>query len=538
MVILKSRDEIATMRRAGRVVARTLERVVAAVRPGVTLRELDELGARTIAREGATASFLGYHPRFAPTPFPASLCLSVNEVIVHGIPDRSRLRAGDVLSIDCGAVVDGYHADAAVTVPVGEIDPAARRLLEATEQALWAGIAQARVGNRLSDISHAVGQVAHAAGYGILADHGGHGVGQLLHEDPSVDNDGRPGRGPRLRDGLVLAIEPMFVDGDPAYVHRPDGWAVATRDGSWSAHFEHTVAVLDEGPEPLTVPSDEPVRDLLVELAAVAAGVVVDGRLVGLAEGGGAPQQQQHGRDQPDHVQGLARPDQQRHHQGDGAEAAEQVEPPVGVALAVDDGADQVDRGQAEPAHDQDVEQRGQGHARPDEHHDPGAQDAHARQDQPGPGLAGAAEGVDQPHHAPAEQEQAQHPLDQPQPGPGVDQQDQAADEGQEPGQPQGPRLGDRLAERKPAPGRRRLPAICLTPCARGTSGPKRARCRDALSSPVQGEIGPAQAAGSRSRGQLMQRGPPRPRPSSKPGMVRTSTPSSRRRWLVSTLRS
>jgi methionyl aminopeptidase len=174
-------------------------------------------------------------------------------VIVHGIPDRRRLRAGDILSIDCGAVVDGYHADAAVTVPVGEIDPAARRLLDTTERALWAGIEQARVGNRLSDISHAVGQVAHGAGYGILADHGGHGVGQLLHEDPSLDNDGRPGRGPRLRDGLVLAIEPMFVDGDAAYLHRPDGWAVATRDGSRAAHFEHTVAVLDEGPQPLTV---------------------------------------------------------------------------------------------------------------------------------------------------------------------------------------------------------------------------------------------------------------------------------------------
>jgi methionyl aminopeptidase len=253
MVILKSRDEIATMRRAGRVVARTLERVVAAVRPGVSLRELDELGARTIRGEGATASFLGYHPRFAPTPFPASLCLSPNEVVVHGIPDRTRLRAGDVLSIDCGAVVDGYHADAAVTVPVGEIDEAAARLLETTERALWAGIGQARVGNRLSDISHAVGRVAHQTGYGILADHGGHGVGQRLHEDPSVDNDGRPGRGPRLREGLVLAIEPMFVDGDAAYLHRPDGWAVATRDGSRAAHFEHTVAVADDGPELLTV---------------------------------------------------------------------------------------------------------------------------------------------------------------------------------------------------------------------------------------------------------------------------------------------
>ena len=183
-------------------------------------------------------------PRFAPSPFPASLCLSVNEVIVHGIPDRHRLRAGDVLSIDCGAVVDGYHADGRDRAR-GRDRPGRGPALEATERALWAGIAQARVGNRLSDISHAVGQVAHAAGYGILADHGGHGVGQLLHEDPSVDNDGRPGRGPRLRDGLVLAIEPMFVDGDPAYVHRPDGWAVATRDGSWAAHFEHTVAVLD-----------------------------------------------------------------------------------------------------------------------------------------------------------------------------------------------------------------------------------------------------------------------------------------------------
>ncbi|MFL5881509.1 MAG: type I methionyl aminopeptidase, partial [Actinomycetota bacterium] len=271
MVILKSRDEIATMRRAGRVVARALERVAAAVRPGVTLRELDELGARTITREGATASFLGYHPRFAPTPFPASLCLSVNEVIVHGIPDRRRLRDGDVLSIDCGAVVGGYHADAAVTVPVGEVDPATRRLLEVTERALWAGIELARVGNRLSDISHAVGQVAHAAGYGILADHGGHGVGQLLHEDPSVDNDGRPGRGPRLRDGLVLAIEPMFVDGDPAYRHRPDGWAVATRDGSRAAPLLRLDRAAEATAALEAIAADEPWRERTVELLVTAS---------------------------------------------------------------------------------------------------------------------------------------------------------------------------------------------------------------------------------------------------------------------------
>ena len=248
MITRKSPEQIDAMRRAGRLVGHTLSTLVETVRPGVTLTELDTLAQRVIRGGGGIPSFLGYHG------FPATLCLSPNSWVVHGIPNGDALTEGDILSIDCGAVVDGYHADAAVTVPVGEIDPAARRLLETTERALWAGITQAQVGNRLSDISHAVGQVAHAAGYGILADHGGHGVGQLLHEDPSVDNDGRPGRGPRLRDGLVLAIEPMFVDGDPAYLHRPDGWAVATRDGSRAAHFEHTVAVLDDGTQPLTVP--------------------------------------------------------------------------------------------------------------------------------------------------------------------------------------------------------------------------------------------------------------------------------------------
>jgi methionyl aminopeptidase len=254
VVILKSRDELAVMRRAGRVVAETLARVTAAVRPGVRLLELDRIGQQSIRAAGATPSFLGYLPHFASSPFPGSLCLSLNEVVVHGIPDQTRLREGDLLSIDCGAVVDGYHGDAAVTVPVGEPDPAARRLLEATERALWAGIEQVRVGRRLSDVSHAVGQVAHEAGYAILPDHGGHGVGRLLHEDPSVANDGRPGRGLRLRPGLVLAIEPMFIDGDAAYEIRPDGWAVAAKDGSRAAHFEHTVAVTDDGPEVLTLP--------------------------------------------------------------------------------------------------------------------------------------------------------------------------------------------------------------------------------------------------------------------------------------------
>jgi methionyl aminopeptidase len=254
VVILKSRDEIDTMREAGRVVARTLRTVADAVAPGVSLRELDALGEETIRGAGATPSFLGYHPRFAPTPFPGTLCLSPNNVIVHGIPDRYRLREGDILSIDCGAIVDGYHGDAALTVPVGEVDAAARRLLEITERGLWAGIEQARAGNRLSDISHAVGQVAHAAGYGIVPDFGGHGIGRVMHEDPSVQNDGRPGRGLRLREGLVLAIEPMFNEGGGAYQVKPDGWALVTGDGSRSAHFEHTVAITADGPRVLTIP--------------------------------------------------------------------------------------------------------------------------------------------------------------------------------------------------------------------------------------------------------------------------------------------
>lgn len=254
VIILKSHDEIATMRRAGRVVANALEAVRAVVRPGVSLRQLDRVGEDVIRGAGGTPSFLGYQPHFASSPFPGSLCLSANEVIVHGIPDRTRLEEGDILSIDCGAVIDGYHADAAITVGVGEIDGKARDLMETTERALWAGIEQARVGNRLSDISHAVGQVGHRAGYGIMKDFGGHGVGRALHEDPSVDNDGKPGRGIRLREGLVIAIEPMFAERSADYELRPDGWALATRDRSRAAHFEHTVAVTADGPQVLTLP--------------------------------------------------------------------------------------------------------------------------------------------------------------------------------------------------------------------------------------------------------------------------------------------
>ncbi len=253
MVILKSSDEIALIRQAGRVVALALAAVRDAVRSGVSLVELDRLGERVIRDHGAVPSFLGYKPHFADSPFPATLCLSVNDAIVHGIPDGYRLREGDVLSVDCGAVVGGYHADAAITVGVGAVDPVAERLMAVTERALAVGIEQARPGNRLGDISHAIGQVAKADGFGIVPDFGGHGVGQHLHEDPQVLNDGQAGRGLRLREGLVLALEPMFTAGSGDYVLRPDGWTLATADRSLAAHFEHTIALTADGPERLTV---------------------------------------------------------------------------------------------------------------------------------------------------------------------------------------------------------------------------------------------------------------------------------------------
>ena len=201
MIIRKSPDEIERMRKAGRLVGHTLTVVSEAVRPGVTLLELDALAERTIRAAGAVPSFLGYHG------FPATLCLSPNDWIVHGIPNGYALRAGDILSIDCGAIVEGWHGDAAVTVPVGEVDEAARRLMATTEQAMWAGISQVKAGNRLSDIGHAVEQVAAVEGYGVVREYVGHGIGTRMHEEPQVPNYGRPGRGLRLDLGLVLAIE-------------------------------------------------------------------------------------------------------------------------------------------------------------------------------------------------------------------------------------------------------------------------------------------------------------------------------------------
>lgn len=243
------------MREAGRIVARTLAAAAQAARPGTRLVELDELARDVIADAGAKPSFLGYHPSWAPTPYPAVLCLSVNDAIVHGIPDRRRLREGDLLSIDCGANIDGYHGDAALTVPVGGVDPAGRRLIDTVEGALAAGVAAAVPGARMGDVSYAIESVARAAGYGLPDGFGGHGIGVAMHEGPDVPNTGRAGRGLDLRVDLVLAIEPMLIAGgrDDAYVAR-DGWTVMTADGSRAAHAEHTVAITEAGPVVLTVP--------------------------------------------------------------------------------------------------------------------------------------------------------------------------------------------------------------------------------------------------------------------------------------------
>jgi methionyl aminopeptidase len=253
MVELKSAAEIAVMREAGRVVAQALAAVAEAAADGVSLSDLDDLAVEVIARAGAKPSFLGYQPTWAPTPFPAVLCLSVNDAIVHGIPGRIRLKDGDLLSVDCGASIDGYHGDAALTVGIGQIDDAARHLCDTTAAALAAGIAQARVGARIGDISHAIETVARGAGYGLPTGLGGHGIGTAMHQDPGVPNTGRPARGLVLREGLVLAIEPMLTEGgsDRCRVGA-DGWTVLTVDGTRAAHFEHSVAITEAGPVILT----------------------------------------------------------------------------------------------------------------------------------------------------------------------------------------------------------------------------------------------------------------------------------------------
>lgn len=246
MIILKSAEEVEKIEKAGRIVAEVLLELKEQVKPGVTTLELDRIAEDGIRRRGGKPAFKGYRG------FPATLCASVNNVIVHGIPSERILREGDIIGMDLGAIVDGYYGDSAITVGVGVIDSASQRLVKVTKEALDLGIEQMRPGNRLSDISNAVQSHAEAAGYSVVKEFVGHGIGQALHEEPQVPNFGRPGQGPRLKTGMVLAIEPMINIGKDRVRVLEDRWTAVTEDGSLSAHFEHTVVVTDCGPVILT----------------------------------------------------------------------------------------------------------------------------------------------------------------------------------------------------------------------------------------------------------------------------------------------
>lgn len=251
MIIFKSEREIQQLREAGRIVALALRAVRQAVAPGVTTKDLDEVARELITSHGAIPTFKGYQG------YPGNICTSINEEVVHGIPGHRRLQEGDIVSVDCGATYNGYVGDSAVTIPVGKIDPVSEHLLRITEESLYKGIAAATVGNRLSDISNAVQIHVEAAGLSVVRDYVGHGVGRNMHEDPQIPNYGDPGHGPLLKSGMTLAIEPMVNVGTYKVRSLKDGWTVVTADGKRSAHFEHSIAIMPEGPLILTALGSE-----------------------------------------------------------------------------------------------------------------------------------------------------------------------------------------------------------------------------------------------------------------------------------------
>ena len=246
-ITLKSPEQISKMRQAGRVVAEMLQACADAARPGITTNDLDKVAREVLTKRNAKSNFLGYHG------YPAVICTSPNNVIVHGIPGTYRLEEGDLISIDCGAIIDGWHGDAARTIPVGEISEEARKLITVTEESLWAGIQHVRKGARLSDIGHAVQTVAEGAGFSVVREYVGHGIGRAMHEEPQIANYGEPGKGIKIKVGHCFAVEPMVNLGGPETQLNDDGWTVITADGSLSAHFEHSIAVTENGPEVLTV---------------------------------------------------------------------------------------------------------------------------------------------------------------------------------------------------------------------------------------------------------------------------------------------
>ena len=250
LITLKTARELGLMRQAGRVSARALREAGKAVEPGVSTAELDRIARRVIESEGAVPSFLHYQG------FPAAACISVNDQVIHGIPGHRILKQGDIVSIDVGAYIGGFHGDNAATFACGSVSPAAQALMDATKQALFAGIAAACAGNRVGDISNAVQRYAEARGYSVVRQFVGHGVGASIHEAPEVPNFGEAGRGARLLPGTTIAIEPMGNAGSPDVIVQPDGWTTVTADGSLSAHFEHSIAVTPDGPVILTLPDD------------------------------------------------------------------------------------------------------------------------------------------------------------------------------------------------------------------------------------------------------------------------------------------
>ena len=254
MVIRKSRSEIDKMRRAGQVVAETLRDLRRMVEPGVSTLDLDAYAEKRIRSAGAIPTFKGYHG------YPSSICASVNDEVVHGIPSGRVLKDGDLIKIDCGATLDGYVGDAAISVPVGKVSEEVEKLAEATRESLFRAVEKMVPGNRLYDVSHAVQEYVEALGYSVVREYCGHGIGQRMHEDPQVPNYGRPGTGPALKEGWVLAIEPMVNLGGHQVKVDADGWTVRTRDGSFSSHYEHTIAITDDGPVVLTALEDGTTR--------------------------------------------------------------------------------------------------------------------------------------------------------------------------------------------------------------------------------------------------------------------------------------
>lgn len=246
MIYLKSDEEIKLMKVAGRIVAETLQKIEEVIKPGMTTKQLDALAERYIESRGAHPSFKGYGG------FPASICTSVNEEVVHGIPGDRVLMEGDIVSVDCGAVINGYQGDAARTFPVGQISPEVQNLIDVTRESFFKGIEYAIVGERLGDIGHSIQKYVESNGYSVVRDYVGHGIGRKMHEDPPVPNYGRAGRGLKLEKGLVIAIEPMVNAGGYEVRQLKNGWTVVTKDGMPSAHYENTVAILDNGPELLT----------------------------------------------------------------------------------------------------------------------------------------------------------------------------------------------------------------------------------------------------------------------------------------------